>query len=301
MINYIKKKLIPRNSALMIFGFARFPFKINRLLFGDEAYAHHQLAAYGKHIVRIREEKQANFDEKEKLLFELIEASGFTNIVELGSTLGVLLDKFDLYNPRKSAHLAYTGIEPLSLLANFSKYLHENRLFKVVENHRDVPDHVKEVGFGSMSHTYAFQSTEELIEYIDSFRISVDRIYFSLTNRHTNSLSFGNSSASAFDFEKFLENILKKKKIFLLEHALRHDPKGLDVQEVTLICIDSDLTHLIEKMGKRENLVLLPERISINRLNKYKSESIARGSSSINIIKNIIESLKLMAKINLTP
>ena len=59
-----------------------------------------------------------------------------------------------------------------------------------------------------MSHTYAFQKTEELIDYVDSF-VSIDS-FTSSNNKHLHYKGFGGKNASVFNFQLFLEKFPKR-------------------------------------------------------------------------------------------
>ena len=293
------KIFLKKNTASLIFGFTSSPFFVRGAYYGDDAYDRYQLVSYANEIYKIREKKKKDFSEIELILFDLIVFSKFTNLTELGSTLGSLLDKFELYNSSKSTSLNYIGIEPLPILANFSKYLHENKNFEVVDSFEKISPSQREINFCIMSHTYAFKSTEELIEYIDSFRISVDIVYFSLNNKHEYYESFGDSSASVFDFKNFLEKISKKKKVFLLNHGERMTMTGFKLTQVYLISIDNDLAKVIDRLKENKDLVLLPNRISINKLSTIKKPrkdpSVVRG----NILTRLAKGIKLLIRLNL--
>ena len=294
-------KFLPKSTGVYIFGFTSFPFFPRALYFGNEAYDRHQLTSYAVEIIKLREgKKQPNLEIEERLLFDLIALTDFTNLIELGSTLGALLDKFDLYDSEKSANLNYTGIEPLPILARFSEYLHTNRNFKVVDSFTKLSSSGREINYGSMSHTYAFQETEELIDYVDSFRISIDRLYFSLDNRHFHYKGFGGKNASVFNFELFLEKVSKKKAVFLLDHRIRDIPTASKVIEIKLISIDSVLIDVIKELKNNKNLFLLPTNISIDQLAEIKKGNRPVLFNDGNLITKLYKALKIFIKLNMT-
>lgn len=293
------KIFLKKNTASLIFGFTSSPFFVRGAYYGDDAYDRYQLVSYGNEIYKIREKKKKDFSEIELILFDLIIFSKFTNLIELGSTLGSLFDKFELYDSTNSTSLNYIGIEPLPILASFSKYLHETKNFEVVDSSEKISLSQREINFGLMAHTYAFKSTEELIKYIDSFRISVDIVYFSSNNKHEYYDSFGNSTASIFDFNIFLEKISKKKKVFLLNHGERITQTGFKLTQVYLISIDNDLIEVINRLKENKDLVLLPNKISINKLSTIKKPKKIRSVVRGNFLTRLAKGIKLLIRLNL--
>ena len=87
-----------------------------------------------------------------------------------------------MYNSSKSTSLNYIGIEPLPILANFSKYLHENKNFEVVDSFEKISPSQREINFCYIYFRYMYiyirYNIFDIIDYILDIIYYVHHIWY---------------------------------------------------------------------------------------------------------------------------
>lgn len=184
---------------------------------GKEAYSRYQLSAYIDEILQIKRDK--SFVESRNLFQQIFLLSIFLNaknFVEIGSTLFASIDKYErclkLYE--KSYAINYIGIEPNDLLRDTAESLHQHIKLSHFHYHSEIDQFpTSTVGRSYQATSYAFSSTEELVDWISNFDASQDGIWFSPDENDRKISAFGNE-LTLFSYQNF-HRLMKNKGYYL--------------------------------------------------------------------------------------
>lgn len=198
-----KKSEKNEGSACLIFGNITDSFPVCReVYFGEDAYSRKQLASYMEELLEIRKNGFKDESGQFKRLVSLADTISADTLYEIGTSLFSTIDK---YRTCGGKDIHFLGVEPSYLLRETSKLIYPEAILYNYHNEVPMPT-LKTIGRSYQATSYAFKSTEELVQWISPMGASQDGIWFSLDDTERQYEIFSHQ-LTLFSFKEFISNI----------------------------------------------------------------------------------------------
>lgn len=215
---------------------------VRNLLVGWDAYDMYQSAVYLKQWVAIRQAGEC--DGMFRMLAGIARTCAVTEFHELGSTLFASIDRLENCLGQEAARaLSFVGVEPSHLLREAAAALHAGYQVSHYESAERAPhpaNSLRALHASYQATSYAFGSTDDLVDWLCRFGASLDGIWFSRDEMDEQARA-GDGQLTLFSYHRFLE-AMRARGYEVYLHSIREvETMGIHLYEAYLTSLRRDM------------------------------------------------------------